>query len=229
MPTLFDPVGVFRIISDNPDIFGPLQGEMRKQAQALMEKGMKAKSFSLAHLRRVEKDLGGEELKLFVDAMKVATVQNIAKKFDPHHPKCNIKPNQINAVWARDHVIRLASGEAEPEPKLVSLDKLLPAAKRSQEHLVSVYRDLGSDRFAASLAAMSATAPANLIKKIDPTNPQAKGKAADVDARWARSRLAELASDGDFVPAAPEPASETPKRNLFDEAHRVYSTKRRAG
>jgi hypothetical protein len=229
MPTLFDPIGVFRTISNNPDIFGPLQGEMRKQAQALMEKGMKTKSFSLAHLRRVEKDLGGEELKLFVDAMTVATVQNIAKKFDPHHPKCDLKANQINEAWARDHVIRLAIGESEPQQKLVSLDKLLPAAKRSQEHLVRIYRELGPHRFAASLAAMSGTAPATLVKKIDPKNPKVKGKAADVDARWACSRIAELASDGDFSPAAPEPASETPKRNLFDEAHRVYSTKRRAG
>ncbi len=228
MQTLFDPIGVFRVIANNPEIFGAIQGEMRKQAQMLLEKSLKTKQFSLDNLRKLRRELGEDEFELFVDAMSGTSVQKIAKKFDPNNQNLKLTEKHINVVWARNHIMKLSSGEIEPEEKLLSLDKILPAAKRSHDNLIRIYQELGPDRFAASLAQMSGSAPATFVKKIDPKNPRAKAKAANIDMDWARRRIAELASEGENVPADRAQSAEPPKRNLFDEAHRVFSTKRGA-
>ncbi len=225
---IFDAGAVFGALTNNKNAFASIEADLRKQARQLLEKGMKAKSFGLNEMRELGETLGASQLALCLDAFAMGTVQSVVKKLDPHNVACKGAKGGIDAEWARRRILELARG-SEPAEKPVALDKLLPVKMRTPEHVAGALKTLGPERFRASLEAMSAAAPKSMVKKLDPTNPRAKGPAGGIDAAWARKRIAEIAGDASLAaiplerPADAKASKKRDEEDWYDRADRVYS------
>ncbi len=221
MPAVFDPALIVRALVDESDYAAEVAKHIRKPALKAFEAVLKAKSFSAADLRAISGVLGPEQLVLVVDALSDSTLRSALKRLDPHHPNA---AGAIDTAWARKHLVALGIGHVAPTEKPKPLDKLLPAKSRTTTKLVALAEEIGLARFIDSLESMTASAAATMVKKLDPKNPRAKGKAADVDTGWAKRRIAELA--GIELPAEAESGEHGAE--WFAKLQRIYATKAQA-
>ena len=205
MEAASNPSGIYGLLADEPDFFSSIRAELRKQATALLEKGMKGKSFTLEALRVTFNQLGERQFLQALSGFKELTLRSLVKKFDPNHANAKAPAKSIDAAWAKQRLLEIANG-AVPVEKIVALDKLLPAKERTIERLAALQAEMGPERFAAAIEAMTDAAARTLAKKLDPGNPNTKGAAKNIDARWARRRIAEViavaGSAGDRSPGA---------------------------
>lgn len=194
MSATFNIEPLFRTLIDQDKIFRSVRTDLRTHLLKILEKALKTKNFLLEDLVEMHANLGAREFDQCVDALSSATCKAVVKKLDPHNEACKGAAAKIDVAWARKRLRELGAGEPAEE-KIIALDKALPAAERTPENLAAILNGLGADRFAASLAAMSPTAPRSFVKKLDPQNPKVKGPVGKIDSAWARRRIAEIAGN----------------------------------
>ena len=226
MPSLLDPAAVISALAGAGDLTRRLAPELRRPATAAVEAVLKARKAGLHDLRAFHAGLGDERFALAMDAASAAAVRAAVKRLDPHAPPAAKPAAQIDAQWARRHLVALAAGEAAPAEKPEPLDRLLPAKRRSPEALRALAGELGPERFLASLGAMSKAAPRGFVKALDPENPAVQGKVSGIDAEWARRRIAEIAS---LEGAGDTGRGDAPDPDWFDRLQRIYATRPRSG
>ncbi|MBX2853876.1 MAG: hypothetical protein KTR21_02750 [Rhodobacteraceae bacterium] len=230
MDAVFSPTAIFKFMAVEPAAFAGIRVELRKQAVSLFEKAMKSKAFTAEALRATLKHIGEKQFVLSLGCFKAATLCALVKKFDPNHPKAKVAAKEVNTAWAKQRILEIAQG-AEPTEQAVPLDKLLPAKERTPAKLAALRTELGEERFAASLAAMSPSAPKGFAKKLDPKHPKARGAVKTIDAAWARRRIAEIAGcvaapELTVITSSPLPPERLSARidsaNWYDELVGIY-------
>ena len=230
MDAVFSPTAIFKLMVVEPTAFAGIRVELRKQAVSLFEKAMKSKAFTADALRATLRQLGEKQFVLSLGCFKAATLCALVKKFDPNHPKAKVATKEVNTAWAKQRILEIAQG-AEPTEQAVPLDKLLPAKERTPAKLAALRAEMGEERFAASLAAMSPSAPKGFVKKLDPKHPKAQGPAKSIDPAWARRRIAEIAGSNAIpeftvitsAPITPERLSPSIDRsNWYEDLVGIY-------
>ncbi len=109
----FDGFEAWRAVAESPDNFASLRAEAAKSARAALVKYIKAKTTSLAELRRARKALGKQTFGLLIDGMKDAEVKTLVARLDRHHPQLKA----ADAAWRRQHILQLVKGDIEALPK----------------------------------------------------------------------------------------------------------------
>ena len=193
MPTLFDPSALLRVLLEDEQLAPKLATVIRKPAMKAFETALKAKTFTLKDLGRMRRALGSEQFELAVDALPDATLRAGVKRLDPNHPNIVGAAGAIDCTWARKHLAALSTGRTKPREQAKPLDKLLSPKDRTKSKLKALAEKIGPAEFLASLLATRDAGTRSLVKKLDPRHPRTKGKAAEIDAAWARQHLAEEA------------------------------------
>ena len=109
----FNGFEAWRAIAESPDSFESLRAEAAKSARAALVKYLKARTTSLAELRRARKALGKQTFGLLIDGMKDTEVKSLVSRLDKHHPELKA----ADAAWRRQHVMQLAKDDIEPVDK----------------------------------------------------------------------------------------------------------------
>ena len=223
MATLFDPTKLLMVLLADERLEPSLVPVIRSPALKALEAALKAKSFGVRDLKSVRRALGGEEFELVIDALKDSALRSAIKRLDPDHPQVAGATGSIDSAWARSHFAALATGKTKPCEPVKSLDRMLAGKDRTQQKLRRLADDVGPNGIIASLMAMKDPAARSFVKKVDPRHSKAKGRAAGIDADWARRHLAKLA--GISIPDSVQ--NEETGAEWFERLQRTYATKRR--
>lgn len=222
MATLFDPIVVVRTLLNDPKLSQTLRPQLRQPAVKAVETVLKLKTFGIKHLQAFLETLGDEEFRLVIDSVSDTVTRIVIKRIDPHHPMAAGAAKNLDAEWARQHLVALTLGEAVPFEKPEPLDKLLPAKKRTLDHFGALVEELGPDSFVQSLFATSPKGRCSLIKKLNAKHPKAKGPAAKIDPEWAFQQLVEIAEIE--LPEVEQESSESGAQ-WFARLQMIYSTR----
>ena len=144
MPIDIDGRAVLRTVVES-DLFPDITPDLAKAARALVAKQLKAKKLTLGHLRGIHQALGSSAFLLIVEGLTESETKSLAGKVDKHHPEIKTGPTASN----REHIVALAQGTAEPEPKPKKGDRTPKAEKAPATPKPKVQRALSSKAMAA--------------------------------------------------------------------------------
>ncbi len=113
MPLELDGKEVLRILIDAPEVFPASHSELSRTAQSLVVKQLRQRSLGIEGLRSVAAVLGHNNFLLVADGMSDAEVRSLALRIDPYH----LSLRMADPSWVRGHLLQLAGGDLDPEPK----------------------------------------------------------------------------------------------------------------
>lgn len=112
MPFELDSFAVLRAIAARPEVFADLRRDLAKTAPTLIEKQLKANGTDVERLKSVQAALGATVFEDVVETLSKAKITTLLKKLDKHNPAVKEQPS---AVWAAEHLKKLAAGEVSPQ------------------------------------------------------------------------------------------------------------------
>ncbi len=152
MPLELDGKEVLRVLIGAPEVFPESHADLSRVAQSLVVKQLRQRGLGLEGLRAVASTLGHDTFLLVADAMSDPEIKSLALRVDPHHDTLRI----ADPSWVRGHLLQLAEGDLEPEPKAG------PASKKSKA--------------APATRTMSSRAMAAVAKPREEAPPKPKAK-----------------------------------------------------
>jgi hypothetical protein len=150
MPLEIDAFEVLRAIGSNPETFADMRVEAAKAAKTMVIKTLKGRSLTPQRLGALFRALGEDALALILEGLPARDLKSIVKAIDPHNP--GIKTKDIDEVWARRHTLELASGSAQPAPKLAPIPRRGRSKRNKDKEAASPIGSLsmGARRIASS-------------------------------------------------------------------------------
>jgi len=130
MPLEIDAFAALTAIGSNPETFAEMRVEAAKAAKTIVIKTLKSRSLSPQRLGALFRALGEDTLALILEGLPARDLKSIVKALDPHNP--GLKTKVVDEVWARRHTLNLASGSAQPAPKLAPVPRR-GRSKRSKD------------------------------------------------------------------------------------------------
>lgn len=152
MPLELDGKEVLRILIAAPQVFPESHSELNRVAQNLVVRQLRQKSLKLEGLQAIASALGHDSFLLVADGMSDQEIRSLALRMDPHHETLRI----ADPSWIRGHLLQLAEGDLQPEPKAG------PAVKKG--------------RVAPATRTMSSRAMAAVARPREDPQPKAKSK-----------------------------------------------------
>ncbi len=166
MPLELDGKEVLGILIARPKAFPAAHAELSRIAQSLVVKELRQRGLGIEGLRAVASALGHDAFLLVADAMSDQEIKSLAQRMDPHHQSLR----GADPSWIRGHLLQLAEGDLDPEPK--------EAGGRAAPQAPKVTRTMSS-RAMAAIAKPRDDAPPKAEKppKVDKAKEKAKPKA----------------------------------------------------
>jgi hypothetical protein len=123
-----DGFAILKSVADNAELFSDARDVVDKAALNIVMTGLKAKTFDLDCLKRTRGALGVDTLALVLQHFPDTVPKALMARIDPHHPKAGTD----NANWIRSHILALASGVVNPEPKPPMTSTKMPSKRKKK-------------------------------------------------------------------------------------------------
>lgn len=113
MTITLDGFEIMKCVSSRRKTFEVVEADVDKAAMTILQKRLKDKNLTLAHLREVAGAIGQDNFQLVLDTMADKDVGGLIGKVDKLWPSAK----QAALPEKRRHMAALASGQSAPTPK----------------------------------------------------------------------------------------------------------------
>jgi hypothetical protein len=152
MAIRLDGFAILKAVGNHADLFSESCDVVDAASLKIIATQLKSKALDLERLRQTYKALGADGFTLILEHLADTIPKALVRRIDPHHAQTPAG----SAAWTRSHLVALASGTANPEPRPQKAEGKTEAAKKRKRPKAS--EDIAEGFWATSVVAKSSRA-----------------------------------------------------------------------